>query len=276
MEEGSMAILTLSKEFGSGGTQIGQYAAKLLNYDYIPLKKIHADAKQTGAQWERAVEDYESGYTTLWEKYDWSFMGFVALSQSITFKYALQDNVVIMVRGGNVLLHDIPHCLNIRIIAPLETRIETIAKREGISRESSRRIVKMADRELALAVKQMYGTRGTDPETYDLIFNTELLNPEAVAKAVQIACTEKDALKTEEALKALHLRARAYEVKAGIATNPHFLVPTLEVIPNGQGLIVRAVVNSVKKYHDIQEEVLRLAGDVPVTFELHFRGAFHR
>jgi len=271
-----MAILTISKEFGSGGTQIGQYAAKLLNYEFISLKKIHEDARQTGQQWERVMEDYDSGYTTLWEKYDWSFMGFVALSQSIIFKHALKDNVVIMARGGNILLHDVPHCLKIRIIAPFEKRVETIAKREDITKESSRLIVEKADRELSYATSQMYGKEGNAPETYDIIFNTEQLNPEDVANTVRIGCIAKDTCKTDEAIKALRLKALAYEVKAGIATNPHFLVPTLEVIPKGQGLVVRAVVHSIKKYNDIQEEALRLAGDVPVTFELHFRGTFHR
>jgi shikimate kinase len=271
-----VAILTISKEFGSGGTQIGQAAAKLLNYEFIPLKKIHEDAKRTGKQWERATEDYAGGYTTLWEKYDWSFMGFVALSQSIIFKYALQDNIVIMARGGNILLRDVPHCLKIRVIAPFEKRVETTAERLEIAKESARKIVEKADRELAYAINQMYGREVNAPETYDLIINTEQLNPENTADAIRIACTAKEACKSEEALQALRLKALAYEIKAGIATNPHFLLPTLEVIPKEEGLVVRAVLHSVKKHRDLQEEVLRLAGDVPVTFELHFRGDFRR
>lgn len=271
-----MAILTIAKEVGSGGTRIGQSAAKLLNYEFISLKRIHEDARKTGKQWERAMEDYEGGYTTLWEKYDWSFMGFVALSQSIIFKYALKDNVVIMARGGNILLHDIPHCLNIRVIAPFEKRIETVAERQEITKEAARPIVENADKELGYAINQMYGKKGNAPETYDLIFNTERLNPEDVANTVRIACITKNACKTEESMKSLRLKALAYEVKAGVATNPHFLVPTLEVIPQGQGLVVRGVVRSIKKYNTLQEEVLRLAGDVPVTFDLHFRGTFHR
>jgi cytidylate kinase len=271
-----VAILTISKEFGSGGTEIGQSAAKLLNYEFIPLKKIHEDAKRTGKQWERATEDYSGGYTTLWEKYDWSFMGFVALSQSIILQYALKDNVVIMARGGNILLGNVPYCLKIRVIAPFEKRVETIAKRLDDTTETARKIVEKADRELAYAVNQMYGMEVNSPESYDLIINTEQLNPENVVDAIRIACMTKETCKSEQALKVLRLTALAYEIKAGIATNPHFLLPTLEVIPGEEGLVVRAVLHSVKKHRDLQEEVLRLAGDVPVTFELHFRGDFRR
>ncbi len=271
-----MAILTISKEFGSGGTQIGQSVAKLLNYEYIPLKQIHEDAKQTGKEWERAVEDYAGGASSLWERFDWSFMGFVALSQSFIFKYALKDNVVIMARGGNVLMRDIPYCLRIRVTAPFEKRVETVAMREDISKDLARLIVKKADRELTSALNQMYGDEWDDPATFDFIFNTAQQSLDDVANAVKDACLKKDAFRTDEAVKALQLKAKAYEVKAGIATDPHLLVPTLEVVPQGGGLVVRGVVSSTKEYHGVQEEATRLAGSVPVTFDLHFRGEFRR
>lgn len=271
-----MAILTISKEFGSGGTQIGQSVAKLLNYEYIPLKKIHEEAKRSGKQWERAVEDYAGGASSLWERFDWSFMGFVALSQSIIFQYALKDNVVIMARGGNVLMRDTPYCVRVRVTAPFENRVETIAQREDISKDLARMIVKKGDRELALAVNQMYGKEWDNPETYDFIFNTAQQSLDDVANTVKDACLKKDAYRTEEAVKALQLKATAYAVKAGIATDPHLLVPTLEVVPQGNGLVVRGVVSSTKEYHNVQEEATRLAGTVPVTFELHFRGEFGR
>ncbi|OPY89821.1 MAG: cytidylate kinase [Syntrophus sp. PtaU1.Bin208] len=271
-----MAILTISKEFGSSGTQIGQSVAKLLNYEYISLKQIHEDAKQPGKQWERAAEDYAGGASSLWERFDWSFMSFVALSQSFIFKYALKDNVVIMARGGNVLMRDIPYCLRIRVTAPLEKRVETVALREDISRDLARLIVKKADRELTSALNQMYGGEWDDPATFDFIFNTAQQSLDNVANAVKDACLNKDAFRTDEAVKALQLKAKAYEVKAGIATDPHLLVPTLEVVPQGGGLVVRGVVSSTEEYRGVQDEATRLAGSVPVTFDLHFRGEIKR
>ncbi|PIW89322.1 MAG: cytidylate kinase-like family protein, partial [Nitrospirae bacterium CG_4_8_14_3_um_filter_44_28] len=35
-----MAILTISREFGSGGREIGQDIAKLLNYEYINKERL--------------------------------------------------------------------------------------------------------------------------------------------------------------------------------------------------------------------------------------------
>ena len=272
-----MAILTISKEFGSGGTHIGKTAASLLNYEYVPLKQIYEDAKQAGKQWARAAEEYADGARSLWEKHDWSFMGFVALSQSIILKYALKDNIVIMARGGNLLLGDIPHCLKVRVDAPFEARVESIMRREDISRELAGHIVKKADREHSIIVNQIYGKERkdrNDPKAYDFIFNTVSQSAEDVASIVKEACLKKDAYKTEAALKALQLKAVAYAVKAGIATNPHLLVPTLEVVPKEGGLVVRGVVTSAKEYRGIQEEAARWAEDVPVTFDLHFRGTF--
>jgi hypothetical protein len=44
-------------------------------------------------------------------------MGFMALVQSITLDHALKDNAVILSRGANYLLKDIPHILRIRVAA---------------------------------------------------------------------------------------------------------------------------------------------------------------
>ena len=40
-----MAILTISREFGSGGREIGQAVAKILNYEYINKERLIGDIR---------------------------------------------------------------------------------------------------------------------------------------------------------------------------------------------------------------------------------------
>lgn len=47
-----MAILTVSREFGSGGREIGQAVAKVLNYTYIDKERLLADMRASGKEWE--------------------------------------------------------------------------------------------------------------------------------------------------------------------------------------------------------------------------------
>jgi len=84
---------------------------------------------------EEFGKEFDEHYPNMWERFDRSYTGFVILSQSIILSHALKDNVIIVGRGGNFLLRDVPFALNVRIIAPREQRLEAIMKRENLSRE---------------------------------------------------------------------------------------------------------------------------------------------
>jgi hypothetical protein len=72
-----------------------------------------------GQEWEKWGKDLDEHCPTLWEKHDWSFRGFSALVQSSILGHALKGRVVIMGRGGNFLLKDVPYALRIRVVARL-------------------------------------------------------------------------------------------------------------------------------------------------------------
>ena len=57
------------------------------------------------------------------------------------YQHALKNNVVLMGRGGNWMMSDVPHALRVRIMAPVENRIEAIVKREGIDTETAREMI---------------------------------------------------------------------------------------------------------------------------------------
>ena len=73
----------------------------------------------SGKEWEEWGKNLDEHCPTVWEKYDWSFRGFGALLQSHILNHALNNKVVIMGRGGNFLLKDIPYALKV----PLQRRL---------------------------------------------------------------------------------------------------------------------------------------------------------
>ncbi len=74
-----------------------------------------------------------------------------------------------------------------------------------------------------------------------------------------------------EAVRSLHIRTKAAKVKAGIATNPKFFLPVFDVLPDGEGLVLRGITHSPTEHKRIEEEAKRLAGEVALRCELHFR-----
>jgi cytidylate kinase len=267
-----MAIITISREFGSSGKEIGQSLAESLGYEYVDRRKIIKDMKALGKQWGKLGEEFDEHKPTVWERYDWSFRGFVALTQSIILNYGLKDRVVLMGRGGNFLFKDVPFALRIRLSMPQEARIARLMREEDFTRNTACWLIKKADKEMAQAVYLIYGKQWDDPAEYDLRFDLGVKKEEEIIRMIKKALVKKEKLNTKEAQKALRLKAIAAKVKAGIATNPRFLIPTFDVAAAGEGIVLRGIIHNPNEHKQIEEEAQRLAGDVPVTCELHYRG----
>jgi cytidylate kinase len=267
-----MAILAISYEFGSGAEEIGRAVEKQLGYEYIALGRVLDEAKQTGKKWERFSIEYGEGSPNIWERYDWSFMGFMALVQSIILGHALRDNVVIMTRGANYLLRGIPHALRIRVVAPVEKRIVRVMSKEDISHDTARLLVRQADWEIASVIRQLYGKKWDDPEAYEIKFDTSARPMEEIHEIVRNLLAARGNLKSPEAQRQLEMRALAARIKAAVATNPEFLIPTLEVEPRGEEILLRGVARSIREHKAIDREVRNVSGSVPVTCEIHYRG----
>ncbi len=266
-----MAILTISREYGSGGREIGQAVSSVLGYEYIDKNKILADIGALGKKWEIWGKDLDEHCPTIWEKYDWSFRGFAALLQSHILHYALGDKVVIMGRGGNFLLKDIPYALRVRVTAPIKTRVERIMKRETVDMDTARWLAEKTDKERACLIYSIYGKHWDDPEEYDMVFDTGILTINEITNILKDALLDKERFRTDKTGGILEMRAIAAKVKAEILTDPSFFIPTLEVYYDGKELILRGVIHNAAEHKRIEDAAKKLAEDIPIRCELHYR-----
>lgn len=266
-----MAILTISRQYGSIDKKATQTMARLWSYEYIDRRKILEEMSAQGSQWEEFGKEFDEHYPNVWERFDRSFTGFVILSQSIILSYALKDNVIIVGRGGNFLLREVPFALNVRIVAPLEQRLEEVMKRENLSRSAAGLLVKKVDKEMSRSVQLIYGRNIDDPSAYDLFFDVGVLPIHEVMGAIRTALFEKDKMKTEEAKKTLQMKALAKKVRAGIVTHPKLFIPVFDVLPGENQLLVTGIVHNPEEYKKVENAVRELAGTVPVEFSLHYR-----
>ncbi len=271
-----MAVLTISREFGSGGKDIGHAVADLLGYDYIDRKRILGDMLKVGKQWEERAVRFDEGYPGISERYDWAFRGFVALNQSNILEYALRDNAVIMGRGGSFLLKGISYALRVRVKAPLEQRIKRVMEWEGVNNETARWLVEKADNDMKRAVYLIYGKDLADSSEYDMVLDTGVQATGHIAAMLKDALLARDKLKTDRAKAVLQLRAIAARVKAAIATEPTFSISVIDVEPKEEGLvqyglIVRGIVHSQDDIKRIEELARSVAGTTPVECQLHYR-----
>jgi cytidylate kinase len=266
-----MAILTLSREFGSGGRDIGRGVVKELGYEYLNRDKFFSEVRARGKKWEEWGKGLDEHSPSIWEKYDWSFRGFAALTRSILLEYAARDNAILMERGGNFLVKEVPHAFRIRVIAPLEARIDRIMIRESVDYDTARWLVERTDHERSRFILALVEKDWSDPGEFDAVFNTGIQPIGEIIYTVCDALRHRDHLKTDEAQKELLLHAQAARLEAGLFTYPSLFVSTLEVSVEDGTLILRGIVRDPKQKKRVEDVAAKLAENVPIKFKLHYR-----
>jgi len=266
-----MAILTISREYGSGGREIGRRVADQLGYQYVDKERLFQDLGKGGGRWGKAARELDEVCPTVWERYDWQYRGYVAQVESLILDYAAGDRVVIIGRGGAFLLKGIPYCLRVRLVAPLEDRLERIMVQESLSRTAAARLIAQVDGDRACFIKSNYGVDWDEDRWYDMTLNTSALTYDRVVQILAAALPEKDRLATPEARARLSGLALAYRLKARVATDPRVLVPTLEVNLQAGTIVVSGIIHHPKELHLIEVMAREVCGERPVRLDLHHR-----
>ena len=137
-----------------------------------------------------------------------------------------KDNVVYHGLAGHFFLQDIPHVLKVRVIADMEDRVKEEMKREGISDEEARYILKKDDDERRKWGLQLYGHDTLDATLYDLVVHIKRKKVDdavgLILYAAKISCFQT----TPESQKILNDLTLAAEVKTALVNQfPHFRRP---------------------------------------------------
>ncbi len=203
-----MPVITISRQSGSEGNEVARLLCARLDYRYFDkglmaelgatmglapeeITDASVDDHRVKTLLERLFGNYPDPLTnpTVWTEtalQDAREARSVAqVRRLILAAYELGD-VVVMGRGGQVVLGDKPDVLHVRVVAPLETRIKRWQAREGLTAKDARRKTHERNRAHIDFVKRFFDVDLNDPELYDLVISTEKISPvEAVDLIVQ-------------------------------------------------------------------------------------------
>jgi len=101
---------------------------------------------------------------------------FRRMSERVFHFLADKDNVVIMGRGGQVVLQEHPDTLHVRLYAPVSRRVEWIASRRGIPKNEAFKLVEDIDKKRKNYLQHYYGENINDDKLYHMVINVEKLS----------------------------------------------------------------------------------------------------
>ena len=125
-----------------------------------------------------------------------------------------KDKVVYHGLAGHFLCKGIPNILKIRIIANLDDRIQEEMRRENISEQEARYILKKDDEERRKWSMYLYGVDTNDPSLYDIVLHIDNLKVDDAVGILTDMAKLPSFQTTPESKKILddyHLAAKAQE-----------------------------------------------------------------
>jgi cytidylate kinase len=99
-------------------------------------------------------------------------------------KLAELGRVILIGRGSNVITARIPGVLHVRLVAPLENRIDHAHEAYGMTRTAARKFCLREDRGRARYLKKYFRADIKDPMNYHMIINTGLLGYDEAARLI--------------------------------------------------------------------------------------------
>jgi len=178
-----MPVITISRQLGSLGTEIAQGAAGRLNYEYVDKKRIEQALSNYGVN-APEMEKFDEKKPSFWDSFLLQKKRFLHSLEAVLYDFARNGNVVIVGRGGQVLLKYLPGVLHVRIIAPFEVRLKRILATNGGDEKKSTRILGRSDRDSAGFLRSFFEVDWEDQTLYDLMINTEKLSAETAVKMI--------------------------------------------------------------------------------------------
>lgn len=205
-------VVTISRQFGSGGGEIAHLLAQESSLHYIDRQVIDEVSQQLNVQAQQETTDqngqpsdlaaqiieavqisnpfvgnYSSPLGQASVRTQWKELAYFQLTQRVILEQATQGNAVIVDRGSQFLLHNAPRTLHIYIFAPLPYRIETVMKRQNLHHNQARLLIEQRDYEHDSYLRRYYGSDGHQPGLYHLLINTGLFSLDLAADLIKQA-----------------------------------------------------------------------------------------
>ena len=108
----------------------------------------------------------------------------VLQTSETVLKFADLGGVIIIGRGGNVITAKLPHVFHVRLIAPLEDRIERICRDDKKVSAEARKFCLEEEASRARYLKTYFNADINDPMGYHLVINTSRVGYENTAKLI--------------------------------------------------------------------------------------------
>ena len=201
-----MAVITISKEFGTEPEKVASIAAKKLGYEYIG-KKLAAEIAKDLHLSEAEVKTFKqaslSRIIRFMDRYTCSLVqkvvdrehgclddaNYYETTKKLVLNLYEADNMIILGWGGQCLLRGKTNTLHVRLTKDENLKIEKIMNDYRINRPAAKNMIEREEKDSSAYIKHYFDEDWNDAHLYDLIID---MGKNSVEQAADIICKNID------------------------------------------------------------------------------------
>jgi len=183
-------IITVSREYGSGGRYVARLIADKLGIKFYDKDFVIKLAKETGLS-EEYIEENEQK-RTFGANLDNVVAGELSSSDELFIKeselikeIAQKESAVIVGRCSDFILKDMDNVIKVFIYSNEENKVKRAIEFYGLDEENARKEIKRIDKQRANNYKHYTGKEWKDSDNYDICINSDTFG---VEKSAEIIC----------------------------------------------------------------------------------------
>ncbi|MGD2149562.1 MAG: cytidylate kinase-like family protein [Desulfobacterales bacterium] len=197
-----MAVITISKEFGTESDKVASQAAQRLGYEYIGDHLIAEIAKElhvSESEAEMFRKTSQSRILRFVDRYTCSLVQKVVDREHgclddknyyETTKKLVQNvyeagNAIILGWGGQCLLRGKPNTLHVRLIKDEETKIKEVMQNRNLEHKAAKAFIEREEGDLKAYIEHYFNEDWNAAHLYDLIID---MGKTSVENAVDLIC----------------------------------------------------------------------------------------
>lgn len=183
-------IITIGRQFGSGGREIGEKLAKKMDVPFYDKELLKRAAKESGLceeifenfdekpsssfLYSLVMDPYSLGYSNNGFDLPLNHKVFLAAFDTIK-KIADEGSCIIVGRCADYVLQDYTNCINLFIHAPMEDRIKRISVKYDLPENKAKDMIYKKDKQRASYYNYYSNSKWADIKNYHLSINSSLL-----------------------------------------------------------------------------------------------------
>lgn len=200
-------VITIGRQFGSGGHEIGIRLAKKLNIPFYDKELLRKAAEESGLC-ENIFDNFDEKpksllYSIAMDSYMFAVPGTGAgdsLEQQVYLatyntirRIADQGACVIIGRCADYALADYSNALRLFINAPLEDRIKTVIKRENLTPEKAKTLIVKMDKRRASYYEYYSSQKWGSVDSYDFCLDSSVFGIDGTVHLIEQLIEMKEA-----------------------------------------------------------------------------------